>query len=398
MHMYPQYNFGMNNSLSDVRQYIAQNWGKLSTATIAKERGINVRTVQRHARAMNLPLKNFKGELTGEMPQDLFANTLGNNNLPHKWEYGWLKTPEASIFVKNQEDFDRLEDIKADWLEKIKSHSPKYTPFKYKKITDGHLLVVDPADTHIGKLSYEEETGEEYNVSKAIQRVKSGLEALIQKTQSFPIEKIVLVIGNDILHTDTVTKTTTKGTPQDTDGLWFDNYRKAHHLYVECIERLLAIAPVHIVHCPSNHDVMSGFFLAQSIEAYFHAHKNVSFDVTIAHRKYLEYGRNLLGFSHGDGGKETDLMITMAHESTYWKSDKKNPQFRYWYLHHQHHMKKISYKDGEDYIGGTIEYLRAVSASDGWHARNMYKAPQSICAFIHSKDFGQVARITHYFI
>jgi len=84
----------------------------------------------------------------------------------------------------------------------------------------------------------------------------------------------------------------------------------------------------------------------------------------------------------------------MSHES---KKLWAETDFRYWYLHHRHHMSKIRYTDGKDYIGGTIEYLRAVSASDGWHARNGYVAPQSIYAFIHSKTNGQVCRIMHHF-
>lgn len=357
-----------------------------------------------HARILKIPDTTLRrwAEKAGLPPKSTMNTTfdtalLSNGFDGHKWAFGWLKANGASIFIKNPEDALHIEESKEEWLEEIKKHSPKYRPFKYEKIKEGHLLVIDPADIHIGKLSLEEETGEEYNVKKAIERVQEGLEQLLQKTSNFPIEKIVFVVGNDILHTDTATRTTTKGTPQDTDGMWFDNYRKAHKLYVECIDRLVAIAPVHVIHCPSNHDVMSGFFLAQSLVAYFHKAKEVTFDVSISHRKYFEYGKNVLGFTHGDGGKESDLFTTMSNECEYWKVDKKNPQRRYWYLHHQHHMKKISYKDGEDFIGGTIEYLRAVSASDGWHARNMYKAPQSMCAFIHSRDFGQVCRIMHIF-
>lgn len=382
--------------VAERRKFISENYFKMSNVDIAKYLGISEINVRRHAKRLGLKPKNQLLSRSDQMIQDtsIFAHKLADNNLPTNWTYGWLKTNEASIFIKNPEDIFRLDQMKAEWLETIKSKAPVYKPFQYKKLTEPHLLIIDPADIHIGKLSTESETGEKYNVEIAINRVIDGINTLIQKASGFPIEKIILVIGNDILHTDTVNGTTTKGTHQDTDGMWFDNYKKAHALYVDVIDTLTTIAPVHVVHCPSNHDVQSGFYLAQSVEAYYTKNTNVTFDVSIAHRKYYQYGGNLLGFSHGDGAKETDMMHLMSHES---KKLWAETDFRYWYLHHRHHMSKIRYTDGKDYIGGTIEYLRAVSASDGWHNRQGYIAPQSMYAFIHSKTNGQVARIMTHF-
>lgn len=378
------------------REFIKENFYTMSNAQMGKILGIAESNVRKHAKRLGLPPKSnllTKSDLSLQATS-LFANRLAEQNLPTNWTYGWLKSNEASIFVKNPEDILRLEDLKNEWLQTIKSKAPTYKPFQYKKIEDPHLLVIDPADVHIGKLALSAETGEDYNVDIAIKRVKDGIEMLVQKAQGFPIEKVLLVIGNDILHTDTVNRTTTKGTPQDTDGMWFENYKKAHDLYVQIIDVLTSVAPVHVIHCPSNHDVQSGFFLAQSVEAYYNRNKNVTFDASIGHRKYFQYGKNLLGFSHGDGAKETDMMHLMAHES---KELWANTDYRYWYLHHRHHMNKIQYQDGKDYIGGTIEYLRAVSGNDGWHNRNGYVAPQSIYAFLHQKNKGQIARIMHHY-
>lgn len=378
------------------REFIKENFYTMSNSQMGKILGIAESNVRKHAKRLGLPPKSnllTKSDLSLQATS-LFANRLAEQNLPTNWTYGWLKSNEASIFVKNPEDILRLEDLKNEWLQTIKSKAPTYKPFQYKKIEDPHLLVIDPADVHIGKLALSAETGEDYNVDIAIKRVKDGIEMLVQKAQGFPIEKVLLVIGNDILHTDTTIRTTTKGTPQDTDGMWFENYKKAHDLYVQVIDVLTTIAPVHVIHCPSNHDVQSGFYLAQSVEAYYNKNKNVTFDVSIAHRKYFQYGKNLLGFSHGDGAKETDMMHLMAHES---KELWANTDYRYWYLHHRHHMNKIQYQDGKDYIGGTIEYLRAVSGNDGWHNRNGYVAPQSIYAFLHQKNKGQIARIMHHY-
>ena len=175
----------------------------------------------------------------------------------------WYKGEHFSIHVGNKKV--NLWELKDRIIADIQKYSPKYPVIKYPKITDGHLLVVDPADIHIGKLCKSFETGDEYNHQIAIDRVKSGVAGLIQKSKGFPIEKILFVVGNDILHTDNAKSLTTSGTPQDTELMWYDAFMVAKKLLVECIEMLLTVAPVHIQYDPSNHDYVSGVYVSTNI-------------------------------------------------------------------------------------------------------------------------------------
>jgi len=256
------------------------------------------------------------------------------------------------------------------------------------KKDDEHLLMIDPADIHIGKLAESFETGEDYNNQIAVQRVREGVEGILHKARGFKINKILFVGGNDILHIDTPRRMTTSGTPQDTDGMWYSNFLIAKQLYIEVLNRLLQVADVHFVYNPSNHDYTHGFFLADVIQTYFRDCSNITFDCSIAHRKYFVYDENLIGTAHGDGGKTQDLPLTMAHESPDWSSCR----HRYFYIHHFHH--KVS----KDYMGVCVEALRSPSGTDSWHHRNQYQhAPKAIEGFIHHPKFGQIARLTHLF-
>ena len=135
-------------------------------------------------------------------------------------------------------------------------------------------------------------------------------------------------------------------------------------------------------------DYISGFMLSQTIESHFRHCKNITFDTGIAHRKYFTYHNNLIGTTHGDGAKIGDLPNLMAHESKDWSNCKK----RYFYTHHVHH------KTSKDFIGCTVESLRSPSTSDSWHHRNGYTgAVEGVEAFIHHKQYGQIARLTHIF-
>ena len=297
-----------------------------------------------------------------------------------------------SIVTKEQygtDQNDLLEDVK----NLIDNHAPTYP--KIKRVKGEHLLVINPADVHIGKLALALETGEEYNTEIAFNRVIEGVTGLISKAQGFDIDRVLFCVGNDILHTDNCMSSTTKQTYQDTDGKFWQHFEIALELYVKCVEILRQVAPVDVVHSMSNHDFVSGFHLAQSLKAWFRNTDDVTFDISVAPRKYYKFGSNLIGLEHGDGAKFDKLPLLMASEKP---QEWANTTHRYWYLHHIHHKVKHRWLDAKDYIGVTVEYMRSPSSSDSWHSGKGFKGvPRAVEGFIHSKDSGQIARLVHYF-
>ena len=302
----------------------------------------------------------------------------------------WDKTKDYSVAVRLDKNQVTYENLRDEIIEMMDAHSPKYPNIQRDFLVDGHLLVVDPADVHIGKLATAFESGEDYNSHIAVKRVHEGVEGILQKVKGFNIDQIMLVIGNDILHVDSPRNTTTSGTNQDVCQMWYDNFLMAKQLYVEVIEKLTSVADVHVVFNPSNHDYTNGFFLADAIKSWFRHSNNITFDCSIAHRKYYRYFENLIGTTHGDGAKQADLGLLMAEEA---KKDWGDTKHRYFYTHHVHH------KTSKDLIGITIESLRSPSGNDSWHHRNGYGVGgvKAIEGFLHSKEHGQICRITHIF-
>jgi len=302
----------------------------------------------------------------------------------------WDKTKDYSVAVRLDKNQVTYENLRDEIIEKMDAHSPKYPNIERDFLVDGHLLVVDPADVHIGKLATAFESGEDYNSHIAVKRVHEGVEGILQKVKGFNIDQIMLVIGNDILHVDSPKNTTTSGTSQDVCQMWYDNFLMAKQLYVEVIEKLTSVADVHVVFNPSNHDYTNGFFLADAFKSLFRHSTNITFDCSIAHRKYYRYFENLIGTSHGDGAKQADLGLLMATEA---KKEWGDTKHRYFYTHHVHH------KTSKDMIGLTIESLRSPSGNDSWHHRNGYGVGgvKAIEGFLHSKEHGQICRITHIF-
>lgn len=318
------------------------------------------------------------------------TNSLDIDNTTVK--HLWVKNKESSLFVKNpnyvEQDKQDLDELRTKLIDSLKDYTPKYPKVKRSKTQQKRLFVFSPADIHIGKLCNAFESGEDYNNQIAVRRVLEGCNGLLSELPTDSIDQILFVIGNDILHIDNAKRTTTSGTPQDTDGMWFENFLIAKQLYVDIIEMMMVVADVHVVFNPSNHDYTNGFFLAQVIEAHFKDSRNVTFDCSISHRKYYRYGNNIVGTTHGDGAKENDLALLMAHESKDWQ----DCSHRYFYIHHFHH--KIS----KDYMSVCVEALRSPSGTDSWHHRNGYQhAPKAVEGFIHDFNHGQTSRLTHLF-
>ena len=304
---------------------------------------------------------------------------------------GWIKNEHSSLYFRNPNfdgALDKQSKFQEDLIKSLKEHTPKYETIKRVKCKEGHLLVIDPADVHIGKLCSTFETGEDYDSQKAVQRVLEGVDGILNKSNGFNIDKINIILGNDILHIDNPNNTTTSGTRQDVSGMFYDNFLMAKKLYVDVIEKLINIADVHCTFNPSNHDYMSGWLLAEIIQTHFKDCKNITFDCSINHRKYFTYGNSLIGTTHGDGAKQVDLGSLMSVEA---KQEWANSEHRYFYTHHIHH------KTSKDYINVCVESLRSPSPADSWHHRNGYVNQPAIEGFIHSKTKGQIARLTHYF-
>lgn len=314
---------------------------------------------------------------------DCEANGIPIGDVKHYWH----KSKSISMFVKTNDKnyFEMRDEIVAE----MQQYAPIYPNVYYPSNNDGHLLVIDPADIHIGKLCKAIETGEEYNEQIAVQRVRNGVDGILAKVQGFHVDKILLIIGNDILHVDTPKNTTTGGTFQDSSIMWYDAFTIAKQIYIETIEKLMQIAPVHIQYDPSNHDYTNGFFLADTINSWFSKCEQVTFNVTPAHRKYFKYHSNLIGTTHGDGAKLNDLPLLMAQEAANeWASC----NHRYFFTHHIHH------KSAKDIGSVCVESLRSASGTDSWHHRNGYQhAPKAIEGFLMHKTHGQIARLTHIF-
>lgn len=241
------------------------------------------------------------------------------------------------------------------------------------------LAVFSPADLHIGKLGIHG-----YTPEAAHDAVMRTTVALAEDVLARGCDAAQLVLGNDWMHIDTPGKTTTRGTPQDSAPLR-DCIRasvRTSRAVVEHLRRSFGGVTVRVV--PSNHDQHASFWLVEVLAAYYAGCEDVDVIETTAERQYQRFGRNLLGFEHGDGAKESELPLLMAREA---KTDWSQTDWRYWHTGHLHHLKEVD-------RGVVICQAPSLSGHDRWHDKKGYvTAERANVAYVYDQEAGQVARL-----
>lgn len=296
---------------------------------------------------------------------------------PEDWKMAWDKSENLSVLIHNP-DFkvktitDGLDDI----IEKFKQYAPKYPKVERKKLKDNHLLVINMTDTHIGE-----------DTETAIERCLVAIDDAITKSAPFNIDQILFIGGNDILTVDTAKYTTTKGTQIIPQLTWPQMFDIARQLYVQILERLSLIAPIHYLHVLSNHDEVMGWTLSQTMEAHFR-HSDMTFDVTHEPRKYYHYHNNLLAFTHGHSIKEGDIPLTIATEAReLWGIT----THRYAYMGHLHHSRAFTTRTIHERNGIELHWLRSSQDRNDYERSNGWLSKAGISTYVHHPMEGQVA-------
>lgn len=258
---------------------------------------------------------------------------------------------------------------------------------KYEEKENGVLAELNLADFHIGKLCWAEETGHNYDIKTAIGIFRDAINYKIAQLKKYPVEKILFPVGNDFFQVDNLQNTTTAGTQQDVDSRYGKMFREGTKLIIESIERLREIAPVDVLITPGNHDKLSIFFLGEILEIYYQNNENVNVDTSLLPRKYYKYGKNLLGFTHGNDIKLADLPMIMAVESPKWWGETK---YRFVKCGHFHHQKMIL----NEVSGIIVEIMPSLSGTDSWHKNKGYTGNiRSAVTAIYDKEMGLVGKI-----
>ena len=303
----------------------------------------------------------------------------------------------VSVTVAPAGDGDvQYERVLARTLEQMAAHAPTYdvTRLPAMESRNGRMLELDVLDPHVGMYAWAGETGRSWDLDIASARYAEVLERLLTATARYPVEQIVLPVGNDFFHCDTEARTTTsEKTTVDVDTRATKVFEVGKLVLVRAIDRLLTVAPkVRVPVVPGNHDTLSMIHLGHVLAAWYrNLGGRVEIDFSPPSRKYVRYGKNLIGYEHGADVRRERLPMIMAHERA---KDWAETTHRRWVTGHLHHEKRLLVIASDD---GCVEMrqCRALCPSDAWHTKKGFVgAPAGASATVWDVGGGPVAEFS----
>lgn len=374
---------------------------RLQTSIIARQKAIasadaDVPDTLGHAAYANAPLSLDDVIRLWKIDEDIWEAVTFQ---PNKWEIGAKHPETGEILTKplyqTKVQFKRkktasieivAKQILAD-IEAAAKFRQRPAILHGKSVRDGDLMLeLSLPDLHIGKHSWREQTGADYDLKTTEKIARAAVTDLLGQVDTRRIARVLLPFGNDYFHTDTLTGTTTAGTHVDQDSRFQKMFRVGHLLATWMIDECLKVAPVHVPVVPGNHDSTAAFTMGMVLEAEYRRHRFVSFDNGPTPRKYDRFGRTFLGFLHGDKEPHAKLPQIMAVERP---ADWAASICREIHVGHLHHSKKAEPLVIHDQVGATVRFLRSLSAPDRWHSEHGYVGVQrSAEAFLWRKEGG----------
>lgn len=245
--------------------------------------------------------------------------------------------------------------------------SPRVRP-KYRQPEQPLLAVACLSDAHFNKLAVASESGADFNLDLAEAVWCNAVDDMMERLDRRRVERVILPLGNDLLHTNNAAGTTAKGTRVETAGTFQAMMEAACRACQYAVERLAEVAPVTVLYVPGNHDPETAYFVASYLQAYNRNHAGVTVDCSPPARKYVVHRQVLLGFTHGDTMKVSELPALMALETkrTGWA----DAAVTEWILGHVHTSRKWMTQDTHEEKGVTIRTVRSLAPTDSWHFKN----------------------------
>lgn len=304
-----------------------------------------------------------------------------------------LRRGDGSIALQWQKtatDADAQHQAVLDAFASVAASIPRTTPTPAPKgHGDADLLNVIPlGDPHLGLYAWAQETGDRnFDLKIASHELRVGVDHMIARLPD--AHSALLVPLGDFFHSDNAqNRTARSGHALDVDG----RYGKIASAGVAVVVyQILALLRTHrrvTVRIEiGNHDDHSSQWLALCLMQRFHDEPRVEIHGGDGCKFwYCEFGKNLLGTTHGDTVKRSgpSLAEIMAHDRPdAWG----RTTWRRWLVGHVHNLSV------HERPGVEIETHRTNAARDGWTASAGYRAGQGFVAYTLSRNYGEVSRV-----
>lgn len=296
--------------MPDIAQVLYDDYDEGNGGTIkavARRHNVNYNTARRLIAEVRNRLKDDAAEPPPEATRARLRRFLEAQDIEDVAEVSgaWVKDESLSVYVKMPpNDGPTLDEVMDKHLARIRQAAPMYT---VPRMTGGGRYVAIPQiyDLHVGKLAWDESYRVEQQVADFLRAI-DGMLAFIEQ-RDYLISGFKLPIGNDVMHVDTVHRTTTAGTPVEASTRPYIMFDATLEALTEAIRRLASIAPVDGIEVDGNHDSLLTHALCKALDATFSRAPHVTIDAGHEPRKYRRVGATALCFQHGHKVKAADM-------------------------------------------------------------------------------------------
>ena len=238
-------------------------------------------------------------------------------------------------------------------------------------------------DPHLGMYSWSKETGSDFDCDIAERNLVGVTQELVRK---MPVcDTAILLSLGDFFHADNSSNQTSRSKHAlDVDSRWARVMQIGIQAMRSCIDSALKKhGKVLVVTMIGNHDDHSSVMLAKVLEAYYCKDKRVTVWENNSKFWYYRHGKVLLGSTHGDTLKPTNMAAIMAHDAA-----------KEWGLStHRHvHTGHVHQKQIWELHGCTVESHRTLAARDSWAHAAGYRSARDMQAIIYHSELGETER------
>jgi hypothetical protein len=288
----------------------------------------------------------------------------------------WVKTARV------QEDFEALVAAFHEASETTPIRARKRVKAPVRFLEKEHLAVIPFGDPHFGLLAWGQEVGEDFDLGIAREVTLDATKRLVDLAPN--ANWCIISSLGDSLHADGYGATTTKGTRVDVDSRWPKMLRAFIQAMIDCTDlALMKFGKVVLDMTRGNHDDQSTIVLAMCLAEHYRNEPRVRVITNPSKFHFHKFGKNLLGFTHGDTVKPKDLPGVMSTDQAAWWGQTK---YRYWYTGHVHHQRVF------EFPGVVVESFRTLAAKDAWHHGQGYRSLRGAVLDVWHKERGKILR------
>jgi len=289
-------------------------------------------------------------------------------------------------WVKSRIEDTKLQEMMRQAIDAMKEDIPRLTALPAPPLSNDNLLncyVI--TDYHLGMLSWDEETGENWDVAIAEQLVIKWFEQAI--AQSPNADTAVFAQLSDFLHFDGMDAVTPASKHLlDVDTRFAKLVRSAIRVLRTIIDMLLAKhQKLHIIMADANHDPVSQIWLREWFSVLYENEPRVTVDKSPNPYNAYEFGNVALFFHHGHKRKVANVSEVFAGQ---FREMFGRTKHAYAHMGHMHHL---DIKENNLMI---VEQHRTLAPGDAYSARGGWLSGRDAKVISYDRRYGEVSRLT----